>query len=194
MKLTIRLIVPESLPQLTTHSLSHTHTHTHRHTQTKHMTSESPVVPDMLMTAAPPIHQHWPSDEVRNMKTSAQATSDKSGDTCGLNSVAILDAFDSRHQPDIWQHPGSGLGGGDGGKARWRRYSNGFLRQQHLISFPFSILQPPAPRSNAEKNASFLSRPIQAIFQLPHIASLPPPPLRLTPLHNAIPWSKKTPN
>jgi hypothetical protein len=124
------------------------------------------------MKPAPVVHQHWPSDEVWNTKTSAQATSDNSGDICGLNSVAILDAVDSRHQLDIWQHPGSGLRGGDRGKAGWRRYSNGFLLQQHLISFPFNILQPPEPRSNAEKNASFLSRPIQAIFQLPHIAFL----------------------
>jgi hypothetical protein len=50
------------------------------------------------------------------MKTFAHATSDKSSDTCGLNSVAILDAFDSRHQLGIWQHPGSGLRGGNGGK------------------------------------------------------------------------------
>jgi hypothetical protein len=127
------------------------------------------------MTPAPVVHEHWPSDEVWNMETPAQATSDKFGDTCGLNSVAIPYAFDSRHQLDIWQHPGSCLRGGDVRTAGWRRYSNGFLRQQRLIPFPFNILEPSEPRSNAEKNVSFLSRPIQAIFQMPHIESFFPP-------------------
>jgi hypothetical protein len=93
---TIRLFFHEILPQLTTHS------HTPRPSTRRQL--ETPVVSDTLMVAPA-----CPSDEVGNMKTCAQATSDKTGDACGLNSVAILDAFDSRHRLDIWQHPGCGL-------------------------------------------------------------------------------------